>query len=329
MTRYLLATVSLLGAVALHNGSAQAGQYPMANKAAGDGQLIVRTYDVADLVAANAKDATITLTAVMKILRQSIDPTSWKETGGPATMDYYPFGNALVVRQTPGTHQQVAKTLDVLRRLQPVEVGVEVRLMSLSPDMAKHFTYLADFQPPSPDDPLHSVEAALLNSQQRNAWMTLMQSDRTTWTMQAPRITLQNGQYGSVNIMDDLGFLDGETSAATVGFRANVLPIVATKRQDVLLFLDLSYATMTPVDAGKQTEPLQKVGLTKILAIPDGTTMVCKLGSMLAKTRNVCDTPLWSGPGDFEVLCRTVTSGVESQEVFLLITPRVINSDDK
>jgi hypothetical protein len=326
MTRYLLAIMSMLGAVALLSGSAQAGQCPKANKATEDGQLIVRTYDVTNLVADDEQTA---VKVTLKILRQSIDPPSWQECGGPAHADYFPVGKALIVRQTSDNHKKMAGILDAARRLQPVEVGVDVQLVSLSPDTAKQFTYLVDFQLPTPEDPLHDVEAALLNAPQRRAWMTLMQSDRSTSSMQAPTVRLCNGQYGAINVMDELEFLDGDASAPTVGLHVDLLPIVSTKRQDVLLFLDLAFSGVTPVDAVNPARAVQKLSLVKMLAIPNGTTLVCKLGNKLVQTQNVCDTPLWSVPGDFEVFCRTVTREVENREVFLLITPRVIVNDDK
>ena len=69
---------------------------------------------------------------LIKTITTTIQPTSWDVMGGPGTIEYYPLGMALVISQTPDIQEQVADLLAALRRLQDLEVTVEVRFITLS-----------------------------------------------------------------------------------------------------------------------------------------------------------------------------------------------------
>ena len=68
---------------------------------------------------------------LIKLITNTIKPQSWAEVGGSGTIDYFPLGMALVINQTPDVQEQVQELLDALRRLQDLEVSVEVRMISL------------------------------------------------------------------------------------------------------------------------------------------------------------------------------------------------------
>src|SRR5262249_28982082 len=67
-----------------------------------------------------------------KLITETIAPASWEAKGGRGRIDYYPLGMALVITQTADVQEQVADLLDALRRLQDVEVSVEVRLIEVA-----------------------------------------------------------------------------------------------------------------------------------------------------------------------------------------------------
>jgi type II secretory pathway component GspD/PulD (secretin) len=69
---------------------------------------------------------------LIKLVTNTVAPQSWAEVGGAGTIDYMPIGLALVVNQTPDVQEQVADLLDALRRLQDLEVAVEVRIITLA-----------------------------------------------------------------------------------------------------------------------------------------------------------------------------------------------------
>jgi Flp pilus assembly secretin CpaC len=69
---------------------------------------------------------------LMELITNTIKPDSWSKLGGQGTIDYFPLGMALVVNQTPDIQEQIADLLQALRRLQDLEVTIEVRFVTLA-----------------------------------------------------------------------------------------------------------------------------------------------------------------------------------------------------
>src|SRR5262249_17299517 len=69
---------------------------------------------------------------LIKLITNTIAPQSWSDVGGQGTIQYFPLGLALVVNQTPDIQEQIADLLAALRRLQDLEVAIELRLISVS-----------------------------------------------------------------------------------------------------------------------------------------------------------------------------------------------------
>src|SRR5205085_926999 len=69
---------------------------------------------------------------LMKLVTNTVSPSSWADVGGSGTIDYYPIGIALVINQFEDIQEQIADLLDQLRRLQDLEVAIEVRIVSVS-----------------------------------------------------------------------------------------------------------------------------------------------------------------------------------------------------
>src|SRR5262249_18666243 len=99
--------------------------------------LVTRVYSVADLVVPigvnNAPGKTLD-DQLIQLVESMVTPASWSSAGGSGQIDYYPPGMALVVRQTPDVHEHISELLSALRRLQDVEVTVETRFLSVSPE---------------------------------------------------------------------------------------------------------------------------------------------------------------------------------------------------
>src|SRR5262249_26088511 len=70
--------------------------------------------------------------ALIKLIQKSISPLSWSDVGGSGTIEYMPIGLALAINQTPDVQEQVAELLDALRRLQDVQIAVEVKIITLA-----------------------------------------------------------------------------------------------------------------------------------------------------------------------------------------------------
>jgi type II secretory pathway component GspD/PulD (secretin)/tetratricopeptide (TPR) repeat protein len=66
------------------------------------------------------------------LIKSTIAPNSWSDSGGPATLEYFPLTHTLVINQTPDIQEQVQDLLSALRRLQDQEVAIEVRFITVA-----------------------------------------------------------------------------------------------------------------------------------------------------------------------------------------------------
>ncbi len=70
--------------------------------------------------------------SLIQLITQTIQPTSWQEVGGPGSIEEFRTNLSLVVSQTQEVHEQIADLLEQLRKLQDLQVTIEVRFITLS-----------------------------------------------------------------------------------------------------------------------------------------------------------------------------------------------------
>ncbi|QDS91281.1 Bacterial type II and III secretion system protein [Roseimaritima multifibrata] len=71
--------------------------------------------------------------SIMQLIQTTIAPETWEDTmGGPSTMAPYYQNLSLVISTTSDVHDQILELLASLRRLQNLQVTIEVRFISLS-----------------------------------------------------------------------------------------------------------------------------------------------------------------------------------------------------
>ena len=66
------------------------------------------------------------------LITTTIAPDSWQEIGGNGTIREHGTTLSLVVRQTQRVHEEIADLLDQLRRLQDLQVTIELRFVTVS-----------------------------------------------------------------------------------------------------------------------------------------------------------------------------------------------------
>jgi RNA polymerase sigma factor (sigma-70 family) len=81
----------------------------------GDGKLVIKVYSVAGLTRPRNREGT-EAECLMRVIANIIDPPSWNRMGGKGSMEYFPEGASLVIRQSPDIHKQVQALLDTLRK---------------------------------------------------------------------------------------------------------------------------------------------------------------------------------------------------------------------
>ncbi|MEM9645028.1 MAG: DUF4974 domain-containing protein, partial [Planctomycetota bacterium] len=69
---------------------------------------------------------------LMQLIQTTIEPETWEALGGPSTMFPYSANLSLVVSTTSDVHDQIADLLESLRRLQNLQITIEVRFITLS-----------------------------------------------------------------------------------------------------------------------------------------------------------------------------------------------------
>lgn len=80
---------------------------------------IVCVYTVADLIGKNGKDGEAEeLETLASLIRMTVTPTEWSETGGSAVARVFEAKRCLVVRQSPAGHAAIATLLEQLRNVQ-------------------------------------------------------------------------------------------------------------------------------------------------------------------------------------------------------------------
>jgi general secretion pathway protein D len=69
---------------------------------------------------------------LIELITTTIAPQSWDDVGGPGSISGFDTNLSLVVSQTQEVHEQIADLLEQLRRLQDLQVTIEVRFITLS-----------------------------------------------------------------------------------------------------------------------------------------------------------------------------------------------------
>jgi hypothetical protein len=337
----LAAAISI--AVQVSQASAQAVINAQAEPA-----LTTITYPVADLVVPvdmdpgeKGRNTPTREGELMRLIRATVAPKSWVEDGGTATMQYHSVGMGLVVQQSPAAHQKIADLLKELRRLQELEVAVEIRLVTVTDDVVSKFEFCRD--------------GAQVSDTQLLQFISAVQGDRKLNIMQAPRVTAFNGQRAKINITEEFPYVAKvnvgqaagkvvvrpELESAVLGCRFQLRPLVSPDRTQVSLNLGVYLANLespnvplipvTTLDANQkpvqnfvQLPNVKKIEVEKTLKIADGNTAVVRLGRQATENRTEFSTPILSKVPYLSRLFKNVAYGTEASELFAFVTARVI-----
>ena len=217
---------------------------------------------------------------LIQLITNTIAPMSWAAMGGQGTVEYFPMTMSLVVNQTPDIQEQVADLLAALRRLQEVEVSLEIRLVSVVDGVMERLGVDFNVNPktdknalecerldvcpsacpkvsdqnPSPPPAGSEKGVVFLKEEQLKQWLETLQGD----VMQAPKLTLFNGQTAKIDIGETQYFVTGveaidnggqktfvpKNEPKKMGFRLTAQPIVSPDRRSVQLNLHLEHTEL-------------------------------------------------------------------------------------
>ncbi len=82
---------------------------------------------------------------LIELITTTIAPQSWDEVGGPGSVSGFDTNLSLVVSQTQDVHEKIADLLEQLRRLQDLQVTIEVRFITISDNFFERIGVDFDF----------------------------------------------------------------------------------------------------------------------------------------------------------------------------------------
>ena len=82
---------------------------------------------------------------LIDLITQTVAPKTWEQNGGQGTIAPFPTNLSLVVSQTQEVHEQIVDLLEQLRRMQDLQVTIEVRFITLSDDFFERIGVDFDF----------------------------------------------------------------------------------------------------------------------------------------------------------------------------------------
>jgi len=84
--------------------------------------------------------------SLIELLTSTIQPTTWDEVGGPGSIAPFETNLSLVISQTQEVHEEIVDLLEQLRRLQDLQVTIEVRFITLNDNFFERIGVDFDFQ---------------------------------------------------------------------------------------------------------------------------------------------------------------------------------------
>jgi len=70
--------------------------------------------------------------SLINLIESTVQPDTWETTGGPGAIRQFDTNLSLVISQTQEVHEEIADLLEQLRRLQDLQVTIEVRFITLA-----------------------------------------------------------------------------------------------------------------------------------------------------------------------------------------------------
>lgn len=202
--------------------------------------------------------------ALIKLITSTVRPQTWSEMGGRCRAEYYPVGMALVVSAPADVQEQVADLLESLRRMQDVQVAVEIRVISVTESFFERigvdckmntapkvvratgcdglervgtdFCKPCDAQCPAcpKEAKCDPPKAMFLNDCQAHALMEAVQGDRRANVMTSPKVMTMNGQAARIKVGDTESFVTG-VKVETVNGQVVMVPENKTFENGVML----------------------------------------------------------------------------------------------
>ncbi|MDA1158020.1 MAG: hypothetical protein O2983_00300, partial [Planctomycetota bacterium] len=235
---------------------------------------------------------------LIALITSTVEPDSWSEVGGSGSIAANETTLSLVIRQTPAVHAEIADLLDQLRRLQDIQVSVQMQTFEV-PE-----SFLRDWDV---DLLFRSLSESKSHRYMRLSPAQVEQLRRGSKVTQLPKVTLFNGQ--AVNWSLD--------TAAGSPQTWHLQPVASADRRFVRLGVGIDE---TRADSADSTDPTTAASTaavpTSVMTIPDRDAILIEVMAPLDADLRATEAP---SPGQSQAFQRS-----PSPRRFLLIQPEIV-----
>jgi hypothetical protein len=302
--------------------------------------------------------------ALCRLVRNTVHPYSWAETGGAGRIEFHPQAHALVVSQSPAVMADVAAFLDAVRKFQDRSTGCQVALEFRVVELPTCERIGVDFNGDEKAVAAAAASAELVRRMKEKpgvAFLTQVQaaalldsagegSDGRVVT--APKFTCFDGQRCFVHIGETQVFQTGleltagpggvvrtpKFEAVDLGMRLAARPTVSTDRRFVRVEMKYETAELDPtvpvhpVVAGDGRPPedflcqpsIRAGAVCETVAVPVGRTAVIPGPTTVREARYEYGPPVLSQIPYMSRLFRNIGSAKVEVRQLLLVTPRLV-----
>lgn len=296
---------------------------------------------------------------LIRLICHTVKPASWSEAGGDGTIDYFPLGMGLVVRQSEDVHRELKAMLDDLRRFQETQVSMDFGIISV-PESFFYERIGVDFNfcdfasaingPKSLNAIMEGLKCGknpiFLSDKELKTFLSAVQENRGG-IVGGYNLRTVNGQDASSEIGQIV--TDSKSESHFVGNRFEAMPIISADRHFVAVNVKAVYSqwnslfrrvpvTSTVFPPDDQTKKLDPVIVTqyvdepnfsKVSAensgnIPVGSTMMFVAGKMMVETSNEFERPVVAKIPYLNRLFKNVGYSKQAHTILICVTPRVI-----
>lgn len=242
---------------------------------------------------------------LVNLITDAVAHDTWRSVGGPGTIQYTPIGMALVVTQTADVHEEISALISQLRRQLDDQVVCEMRMLKIPVDgeLCKDLT------------PLESI---CLEEHKAKELLKSIDGDGLVNVIQAPKVTVYNGQRACIEAMDQQVF---GRRVLQKGFRFSVCPVIAADRRTVRVEVA---ARLDDVNA--EQSGMSSLLVERAIRIGDGQTALLCCGTITEETK--MEVPVLSSLPVVGPLLPKLGASRETFRIVIMVTPRIVHTEE-
>jgi beta-lactamase regulating signal transducer with metallopeptidase domain len=233
-------------------------------------------------------DRSLEFDQLVELIHQTVEPDSWQEVGGWGTIRTNETTLSLVIRTTQDVHREISDLLDQLRRLQDIQVSLQMQTLELPKAFLADWNDGLEFEPLS-DAKLHRyvrLSGAQADELRRAGNSSLF-----------PKVTLFNGQLCELRMDEQDGIKQNW----------HLQPVVSGDRRSVRLGVG--------IDDGRSGTSDDAVP-TSVTTVSDDDAILVEVNESTDKEAPIVGEPIPGQPRAFRQ--------VSQPRRFVLIQPKVV-----